>query len=105
MTSGKFHETSGAVQAHLEMSQGLIQRMASNCASSKAWCITLVSAILVVAADMGKRDFAMLAAIPVLLFLARDTYYLALEIRFRTSYNRFIKKLHDGEIEADDLYA
>ena len=53
----------------------------------------------------GKPDDALIAVIPTLLFLILDTYYLALERRFRASYNSFIKKLHSGELASSDLYA
>jgi len=104
-TERNYAEDSPAVQAHLGIAQSVIQRMAANSSSSKAWCITLVSAILVIVADKGKPNYALIAAIPTLLFLALDTYYLALERAFRQSYNAFIEKLHNGEILAADLYA
>jgi hypothetical protein len=100
-----FRESSQAVQAHLGITQTVIQRMASNSASCKTWCITLVSAILVVVADKGKPEYAWLALIPIILFFALDAYYLALEKMFRLSYNNFIDKLHRGKIVASDLYA
>ena len=100
-----YREDSPAVQAHLNISQSVIQRMASNSASSKAWCITLVSAVLVVTADKGKAEYVMIAAIPTLLFCVLDTYYLALERCYRESYNGFINKLHEGRIGAVDLFA
>lgn len=97
-------QDSEAVQAHLEITQSVIQRMASNCASSKAWCITLVSAILVVVADKGVPQYALIAVIPTVLFLVLDSYYLALERVFRECYNSFIDKLHSGNVVASDLY-
>lgn len=102
---GEFRENSQAVQAHLSITQAVIQRMAANSASSKAWCITLVSAILVIVADKGKPHYALIAVIPTVLFLVLDAYYLALEKMFRQSYNNFIEKLHKGEVVASDLYA
>ena len=78
-------ESSPSVQIHLNILQGVIERMASNSNSSKAWCITIVSAILVVVADKGKPDYAYIAFIPTLLFFALDTYYLALEKGFRNT--------------------
>lgn len=101
----EYRENSQAVQAHLTISQSVIQRMASNSASCKAWCITLVSAILVIVADKGNPQYALLAIIPTILFLVLDAYYLALERLFRKSYNVFIEKLHKQEISASDLYA
>lgn len=103
--NGEFKENSQAVQAHLGITQSVIQRMAANSTSCKTWCITLVSAILVIVADKGKPQYALIAVIPNLLFLVLDTYYLALEKMFRQSYNTFIEKLHSGKVVASDLYA
>jgi hypothetical protein len=102
--SPKIGGESPAVQTHLSIMQAVIQRMAANSASCKAWCITLVSAILVIVADKGKPDYALLALIPTFLFLALDAYYLALERGFRESYNSFIQKLHGGQMEATDVF-
>ncbi len=101
----KLQETSPAVQAHLGIIQSVIQRMAANSGSSKAWCITLVSAVLVIVADKSKPDYAWIAVIPTALFLMLDAYYLALEKGFRHSYNAFIDKLHRGVLQPSDLYA
>jgi|SRR5271157_4079459 len=101
----KYGEESPAVQSHLNISQSVIQRMASNSTSCKAWCITLVAAILVIVAGKGKPSYALIASIPTLLFLILDAYYLALERCFRRSYNDFIDKVHNGHIVAADLYA
>lgn len=98
------NDESVGVQAHLTITQGVIQRMAANSASCKGWCITLVSAILVVIADKGKPNYLAIAFIPILLFLALDTYYLALERCFRTAYNKFIETLHAGQLVPRDLY-
>lgn len=103
--TNSFHENSDAVQAHLGISQSVIQRMAANSASCKGWCIAMTSAILVLVADKSKPDYALIAFIPVLLFLALDAYYLSLEKRFRNSYNSFIDKLHRKGIKSTDLYA
>ena len=98
-------EDSQSVQSHLGIMQGVIERMATNSASCKSWCITLVSAILVVVADKGKPEYALIAMIPVILFMALDTYYLAMERSFRATYNIFVKKLHEGSLAASDLYS
>lgn len=97
-------ETSPSIQTHLGILQGVIERMASNSNSSKAWCITIVSAILVVVADKDNADYALLALLPTLLFVALDAYYLGMEKGFRNSYNEFVSKLHAGEIGPEDLF-
>jgi hypothetical protein len=106
MTAGSKHlsEESPSVQAHLTLLQGVVQRMATNSASCKAWCITLVSAILVVVADKAKAQYAFIALVPVLLFLALDAYYLGLELTFRNAYTAFVRKLHHENLEPADLY-
>lgn len=96
-------EESASVQSHLQIMQNIIQRMAMNSTSCKAWCITIVSAILVLIADKSKPELAWLALLPSFLFLSLDAYYLALEKAFRSSYNSFIKKLHDNELCSEDL--
>ncbi len=103
--SAPIQEDSPSVQAHLNILQSVIQRMASNSASSKARCITLVSAILVIVAGQGNSQYALIALIPTVLFLVLDTYYLALERAFIESYNSFVRKLHERQVESSDLYA
>lgn len=98
------NEESSAVQAHLTTMQGVIQRMAENSRSCKVWCITLVSAILVLVAQTGEPKHALIALVPLILFLVLDTYYLALERGFRKSYKTFVEKLHSGELDSSDLY-
>lgn len=99
------NEESPSVQAHLQIYQNIISRMASNSSTAKTWCITLVSAILVVVADKGKPDLALLASLPIVLFLFLDGYYLLMENRFRGQFNNFVKKLHESLLTIADLYA
>ncbi|PMI35918.1 hypothetical protein BCT30_11945 [Enterovibrio norvegicus] len=98
-------EESPSVQAHLAMLQDVIQRMASNSSSCKSWCITLVSAVLVIVADKGKPDYAWIALLPAVIFACSDAYYFALEKGFRETYNKFIEKLHSKSLISSDLYA
>ena len=95
---------SSAVQKHLEIMQGVIQRMADNSRSCKVWCVTLVSAILVLVARTGKAEHALIALAPTVLFYVLDAYYLALERGFRRSHERFVGKLHEERITDSDLY-
>ena len=95
---------SPAVRTHVDMMQGVIQRMAENSRSCKVWCVTLVAAILVLVARTGEPLHALLAVVPTLLFLVLDTYYLALERAFIGAYNDFVRKLHGGSLAATDVY-
>ncbi len=98
-------DASPSVQTHLEIIQGVVQRMAANSAACKTWCITIVAAILVIVAEKEKPSLAWLAVLPTVLFAALDVYYLALEKCFRNSYNAFIQKLHSHTLTASDLYS
>jgi len=98
-------EESTSVQMHLQIMQNVIQRMSANSASCKTWCITIVSAILVLVADKAKPGLVLLALLPTFLFLALDVYYLAMEKAFRSSYNSFVAKLHCGEVCLEDVYS
>ena len=97
------HESS-AVQKHMEIMQGVINRMAENSRSCKVWCVTLVAATLVLVARTGEPQHALIALVPTLLFLFLDSYYLALERAFIGSQNAFVAKLHRGELGSSDLY-
>lgn len=96
---------SPSIQTHLGILQNVIQRMASNSSACKAWCVTLVSAVLVIVADKGKPDYAFIAMLPTFVFAALDAYYLGLEKAFRNSYNEFISKLHSKTLTKTDLYS
>ena len=93
-----------AVQAHLGMLQNVVQRMASNSASCKTWCITIVSAIIVAVADKPNDKLLWIAAIPIPAFLLLDAYYLGLERGFRDSYNTFVSRYCSGALETKDVF-
>ena len=96
-------ENSQMIEAHLQIIQSVIQRMAGNSAACKTWSVTLVSAIMVLVADSGVARYSVIAAIPIAAFLLLDAYYLALERTFRGSYNEFVKKVGAGAVYIDDL--
>lgn len=93
-----------SVQSYFAILQAVIARMAANSSAAKTWCITIVSAVVVVIADKGKPELVIIAAIPVFLFLLLDAYYLSLEKHFRDTFNDFLGKLHRGEARGDDLF-
>ena len=95
---------SSAVQTHLTIMQGVITRMAEHSRSCKVWCVTLVSAVLVLVAPTEKPEYTLIALVPASLFLVLDTYYLAHERAFRTSYSMFVAQLHGGNLTPADLY-
>jgi len=94
-----------SIQTHLGIIQNVIQRMSDNSSSCKAWCVSLVAAVLVIIADKGKPEYAWIALLPTIVFASLDAYYLALEKAFRNSYNKFITKLHKKQLTEEDLYS
>jgi hypothetical protein len=94
-----------AVQSHLEMLQGVVSRMATNSTSCKAWCVGLVSAIVVVVTESGRSQLLVVAMLPIVVFGMLDVYYLFLERRFRWAYETLLGKILSGAAEIDDLFA
>ena len=94
-----------SIQTHLGIIQNVIQRMSANSSSCKAWCVSLVAAVLVIVAGKNNSEYAWIALLPTIVFAALDAYYLALEKAFRNSYNNFIAKLHKKQLTEEDLYA
>jgi hypothetical protein len=72
---------------HLEMIQAVIARMASNSFLLKAWTVTLVSALLALAAKDADRRLLILAYFPSLAFWLLDGYFLRQERLFRKLYD------------------
>ena len=90
------NEDSPSVQTHLTMMQGVINRMAENSRSCKVWCVTLVAAVLVLVAQTGEPQHALLALGPTLLFGILDSYYLALEALVHQNSERLRQEAPPG---------
>jgi len=93
-----------SIHIHLNIFQEIIKRMATNSASMKTWCVAVISALLAMLVNMEKLCYAHILIVPIILFMILDLYYLALEKRFRDSYNDFTKKLHSGLLKQNDLF-
>lgn len=78
-------------EAHLGYIQNVITRMGQNSFQCKTWCITLVSALLVIYLEQpnGKPhpECTYIAGAVIILFGLLDTYYLYLERGYRHLYN------------------
>ena len=99
-----FKFDTAAIQSHLEMLQGVVQRMAENSRSCKLWSITALSAVLFLAARTGTPWHTLIALVPLFLFFLLDVYYLSLERRFRGSYECMLKKLRQGTYGPEDVF-
>lgn len=82
---------------HLEMVQGIINRMASNSFYLKGWSVTLVLGILALKSEDTPY---LLLFIPVIFFWILDSYYLYLERSYRDLYDK-IRMSSDNEVDFD----
>ena len=64
---------------HLELVQGVINRMANNSFMLKGWAVTLVAGIFALAGKDTDKLYFLVAYIPVLVFWGLDAYYLLQE--------------------------
>lgn len=87
-----------SVLAYLNMLQGVINRMASNSANCKTWCVTLVSAILVLTIGKQKPGAILVAWLPLAMFFLLDAYYLSLERDFRRIYEDFLDSMDEKKL-------
>lgn len=104
MNTPEIHPDSPRVIAHINAMQDVIRRMSDNSRSCKLWCVTLVSAALVLTASMGDGIYPLLALVPILALGFLDVYYLSLEQRFRCAYSEFVSKLHDGSLDRTEVF-
>lgn len=73
---------------HLEMIQGVVDRLAENSFRYKGWCITLVSALRALAAKDLHPGYALIGMLPAACFWWLDAYYLCQERLFRRLFER-----------------
>jgi hypothetical protein len=73
---------------YLEMVQGVINRMSASSATLKGWTVTLVAALLALAAKDGNPQFLAVALLPTVIFAGLDAYYLHLERGYRSLFDR-----------------
>jgi hypothetical protein len=85
-------------QAHLEMIQGIVNRLSHNSFLLKGWSVVLVSAMFALAAKDTQVLFVYLAYFPAIAFWLLDGYFLHQERLFRKLYDR-VRTLSENEID------
>ena len=83
---------------HLEMVQGIINRMASNSFMLKGWAVTLVAGIFALASKDTDKLYFLIAYIPIVVFWGLDSYYLLQERLYRDLYNK-VRLLNEKEVD------
>ena len=92
---------SPAIQAHVNMMQGIINRLAGNCANCKTWAVTIIAGTLALA-EIRLSTLIICLIATVILYLL-DCYYFGIEKRLIKEQEAFLDKyLLDKDGVKDD---
>ena len=80
---------------HLEMIEGIIERMGNNSFQLKGWAVTLVALIGGFASQGSDKRFFLIAFIPLIAFWFLDSFYLLLERKYKILYKNVADKDED----------
>lgn len=83
---------------HLEMVQGVINRMANNSFMLKGWAVTLVTGIFALSGEATDKLYFLVAYIPIIVFWGLDTYYLLQERLYRSLYDK-VRTIDEDDID------
>lgn len=82
---------------HLDLIQGIINRMAGNSFALKGWTVTLVAGIFALSSKDADKAYFLVAYIPIVVFWWLDAYFLLQERLYRALYNH-VRNLSENEI-------
>lgn len=83
---------------HMEMIQGVINRMASNSFALKGWTVTLVAGIFALASKDADKMYFLVAYVPIVIFWGLDTYYLLQERLYRALYDK-VRNMREDDVD------
>lgn len=83
---------------HLELVQGIVNRMASNSFMLKGWAVTLDVGIFALAGKDTDKLYFLIAYVPILVFWGLDAYYLFQERIYRSLYEK-VRKTEEDDID------
>lgn len=83
---------------HLELIQGVINRMAGNLFFLRGWTITLIAALFALFVKEANHNYIFVVYFPVIIFWILDGYFLSQERLFRALYNH-VRRLDENEID------
>lgn len=81
---------------HLELIQGVINRLSTNSFLLKGWSVVLVSALFALSAQNADNAFVFLAYFPAIIFWGLDAYFLWQEKLYRDLYNHVREQKDDA---------
>jgi hypothetical protein len=83
---------------HLELIQGIVNRLSTNSFLLKGWSVALVSAMFALSSKDSRPAFLFLAYIPAVIFWGLDGYCLWQERLFRALY-KHVRVMPDKEVD------
>lgn len=83
---------------HLEIIQGVINRLSTNSFLLKGWSVVLVSALFALSASDKNYAFVFLAYFPAIVFWGLDGFFLWQEQLYRALYNH-VRLLKEEEVD------
>ena len=83
---------------HLELIQGIVNRLASDSFRIKRWAVVLVAALLVLLVREESAELAYVGSVPVIVFWGLDGYFLWQERLFRDLYDH-VRALGECDID------
>lgn len=83
---------------HLEIIQGVINRMAQNSFMLKSWSVIIISALFALAAKDSVKEFIYLGYFPAIIFWILDGYFLWQEKLFRKVYDK-VRLIENDKID------
>ncbi len=84
-------------QLHLEMIQGIINRLAHCSFLLKGWSVVIISALFALAANNNRFEFAIITYLPAIVFWYLDGYFLQQERLYRKLYD-LVREIDEKEI-------
>jgi hypothetical protein len=93
-----------AVITHINILQGIINRLANNSSSCKTWCLALVAALLSLTGATHVPAIAALVLLPVVIFGFVDTMYLAQEKAYRDLYSEILTAVRNGSYQLANAF-
>jgi hypothetical protein len=83
---------------HLELIQGVINRLSTNSFLLKGWSVVLVSALFALSASDSRPAFVFLAFVPVIVFWGLDGFFLWQEKLYRALYDH-VRGLKEEDVD------
>ncbi len=85
-------------QKHLEMIQGVVNRLSKNSFLLKGWSVTLFSALLAFSTHNNNVNLVYFACLPITLLWGLDAFFLRQEKLFRKLYD-LVRELPEDKID------